>query len=59
MATSGTYYLDGPTLATATAVYTDAATTTPAADGWYSDGTISREQTSGLLGIVQTCPTCP
>ena len=56
---SGTYYIDGPTLATATAVYTDSATLIPAADGWYSDGTISREQTNGELGIVQTCPTCP
>ena len=61
MATSGTYYLNGPTLQTATLVYSDAALTTPAPDGWYSDGTIAREQTgfpNSVLGIVQSCPAC-
>lgn len=61
MATSGTYYLNGPTLQTATVVYSDAALTTPAPDGWYSDGTIAREQTgfpNSVLGIVQSCPSC-
>ena len=43
MATSGTYYLDGPSLASATAVYTDAALTTKASDGFYSNETIVRE----------------
>jgi hypothetical protein len=59
MATLGSYYIDGPTLATATAVFTDAAMTTPAADGWYSDSTSVREQISGVLSIVQTCESCP
>lgn len=55
---SGTYYIDGPTLATATAVYTDADLENPASDGWYSDGSISRQQSGGLLTFTQTCPAC-
>lgn len=37
------YYLNAPTLAEATAAYTDNWMTTCAADGMYSDGTIVRE----------------
>jgi hypothetical protein len=58
MATSGTYYLDGPSLASATAVYTDAALTTKAPDGFYSNETIVREQSSGLLLPQNDCPSC-
>lgn len=52
------YYLDGNTLADSTAVYTDAGLTTCAADGFYSDGTIVREQSGCLLLPAQTCPSC-
>ena len=55
---SGTYYIDGPTLATATAVYTDADLINVAPDGWYSDGSISRQQSGGFLTFAQTCPAC-
>lgn len=58
MATLGSYYIDGPSFASATAVYTDAAMTTPAADGWYSDGTTAREQIGGVLGFSTSCPDC-
>lgn len=58
MATLGSYYIDGPTLASATAVFTDAALTISAPDGWYSDGTTVRQQIGGVLSIVQTCPSC-
>lgn len=58
MATSGTYYLNGPTLSDATAVFSDAALTTPAADGFYSDGTVVREQVSGSLNAPASCPSC-
>lgn len=58
MAALGNYFIDAPTLAGATSVYTDAAMTIPAADGWYSDGTTVRQQIGGVLGIVQTCPSC-
>jgi hypothetical protein len=52
------YYLDGNTLADSTAVYTDAALTTCAADGFYSDGTIVRELSGCLLLPAQDCPSC-
>jgi hypothetical protein len=52
------YYLDGSTLSDSTAVYTDAALTTCAADGFYSDGTIVRELSGCLLLPAQTCPSC-
>ena len=53
-----TYYLDGTTLSNADAIYTDAALTICAADGFYSDGTISREQVSCGLLAEQSCPSC-
>ena len=53
-----TYYIDGTTLSTATAVYTDAALTTCAPDGFYSDGYVSREQVSCVLQTAQACPDC-
>lgn len=52
------YYLDGNSLATATAVYTDSALTTCAPDGYYSDGYISRQQVGCVLQPAQTCPDC-
>ena len=58
MATQSTYYLDGPSLGSATVVYTDSALTVVAADGWYSDGTISRQQSSGVLLAQSTCGDC-
>jgi hypothetical protein len=59
---SGTYYLDGDSLSSATAVYTDADITIPAAAGWYSDGVVTRYQT--LFGSLpsltfsQNCENC-
>lgn len=58
MATSGTFYLDAPSLSTATVVYSNAALTTVAANGFYSDGSIVREQVSGVLLPSVTCPSC-
>jgi hypothetical protein len=58
MATSGTFYLDAPSLSTATVVYSNATLTTVAADGYYSDGSISREQVSGTLLPPVICPAC-
>lgn len=58
MATSGTYYLNGPNLATSTAVFLDAAFTTCAPDGYYSDGTIVRQQVSCVLLPQVECPAC-
>jgi|APGre2960657404_1045060.scaffolds.fasta_scaffold00046_37 hypothetical protein len=58
MATSGTYYLNGPTLSSATAVFTDAALSICAPDGFYSDGSIVREQVSCSLLPEVICPAC-
>jgi hypothetical protein len=58
MATSGTYYLDAPSLSSATVVYSNAALTTVAANGFYSDGAIVREQVSGVLLPQQNCLAC-
>ena len=58
MATSSTYYLDAPSLSTATVVYSNAALTTVAANGYYSDGSIMRQQLGGVLLPAVTCPAC-
>jgi hypothetical protein len=58
MATSSTYYLNGPSLGSATAVFTNAALTVCAANGFYSDGVIVREQVSCVLLPQQTCTSC-
>jgi hypothetical protein len=58
MATSATFYLDAPSLGSATVVYSNSSLTTVAANGFYSDGTIVREQASGALLAQSTCPSC-
>lgn len=58
MAVTGNYYLNGPTLATSTAVFTDAALTVCAPDGYYSDGSITRLLASCKLLASQDCPNC-
>lgn len=52
------YYLDAPSLALATGVYTNAALTICAANGVYSDGNITRIQTGCVLGPAKFCPSC-
>ena len=58
MAISSTFFLDSPSLSTATAIYSDIYLTTLAPDGFYSDGTISREQLSGVLLPQAICGSC-
>lgn len=58
MATSSTYYLNGPTLGTATAVFTNSGLTVCAPNGFYSDGVIVREQVGCVLLPRQVCPSC-
>ena len=53
-----TYYIDGTTLSNSNAVFTDAAMTNCAPDGFYSDGTIVRQLLNCVLLPQQTCPTC-
>ena len=52
------YYLDGPSLALATSVYTDAELTICAPDGVYSDGSITRVLAGCVLGSSKFCPSC-
>lgn len=54
----GTYYFDGINFAQATALYTDAALTTLAADGFYSQNGIVRQQLNGILLNSQPCSEC-
>jgi hypothetical protein len=58
MATTSTYYLNGPSLLSSTAVFTDAALTTCAADGYYRQGTVVRQMVGCVLLPPQTCPSC-
>ena len=51
-------FIDGVNLADATAVYTDSSLTTLAADAYYSDLSITRQQLNGKLGSIITCPSC-
>jgi hypothetical protein len=53
-----TYYINGPTLSSSTAVFTDAAMTTCAPDGYYADGPIVRQQVGCVLLPPQECPFC-
>ena len=54
----GSYFLNGPVLATSTGIFTDEALTTDALDGYYSQGTVVRYLQSGILLPRQTCPSC-
>lgn len=58
MGVIGNYYLNGPSLASATNIYSDAALTTPAPDGFYSEGGLYRESIGGVLGALNTCESC-
>lgn len=59
MATFNTYYLNAPSLVSATTAYTDAALTTIAPDGFYSDGVNVRELVSGLFtSLIDSCSGC-
>jgi hypothetical protein len=58
MATSGSYFLNAPSLGSATAVFTDTDLSICAANGFYSDGVIVREQVDCVLLPQQTCAAC-
>lgn len=58
MPTQQTFYLDAPTLATATKVFLDSGMTLCAPDGYYSDGTVARQQVGCVLLPAETCPEC-
>jgi hypothetical protein len=52
------FYLNAPSLGSATAVFYDAALTVCAADGYYSDGLITREQVGCVLLPEEDCEFC-
>jgi hypothetical protein len=52
------FYINGPALSNSTSVFMDAALTECAADGFYSDGIISRQQVDCTLLPAQICPNC-
>lgn len=52
------FYLNAPTLTSATAIFMDSNLTICAPDGYYSDGTIVREQVSCALLPESVCPSC-
>lgn len=52
------FYINGPSLSSATSVFDDAGLTTPSANGFYSDGIVSREQIDGILLPQQICTAC-
>jgi len=60
MPTQGTYYLDTSSFATATAIYTDAALTTAASNGWYKTSSNTFRQQTGAPGnpVLSTTYTC-
>jgi hypothetical protein len=58
MANLGSYYINGPTLATATAVYTDEELIYCAPDGFYSDGSVVRQQLNCELLPAENCDVC-
>ena len=53
-----TFYIDTASFSTATAVFTDRALQTKAADGYYSDETIVRRQENGILEHAVNFPNC-
>ena len=59
---SGTYYLNGATLITSTAIFSNSTLTTAAANGFYSDGQYVVEQTGApsapILSLWTGCPSC-
>ncbi len=55
---STTYYINGTNFSTANTVYTDAELTTPASDGYYRLGGITRQQLNGQLREEEACNDC-
>tara|TARA_R110000822_G_scaffold83293_4_gene196356 strand:+ start:1229 stop:2215 length:987 start_codon:yes stop_codon:yes gene_type:complete len=53
-----TKYFNSITLNEATSVYDDSLLTVVSANGYYSDGTVTRYQTDGVLGLNLICTTC-
>lgn len=60
MAINSTFYLDAADLSSATSVYLDSLLQNIAPDGFYGDGTITRQQSAGILLTEEPCVSpCP
>lgn len=53
-----TYYINAPSFASATGVFIDSGLTQCAPDGFYSEGTVIRQQVGCILYPPITCPAC-
>jgi len=58
MAINAPFFLNAASLSLATSVYLNSILSNLAPDGFYSDGTITREQSGGVLLAAAPCPTC-
>lgn len=58
MGTTTSYFLNAPSLGSATSIYVDAAMTLYAPNGFYQQDNISRELVDGVLLPQQTCASC-
>ena len=58
MAINAPYFLDAANLTSATSVYLDSDLTYFAPDGFYKNGTVVRQQVSGVLLSVGACAAC-
>ena len=54
----GIFYFDGINFSSATSVYSNQALTTLAADGYYAQNGIVRQQLNGVLLNAQSCTSC-
>jgi uncharacterized protein (TIGR02145 family) len=58
MAINAPFFLDAANLTVATSVYLDSSLTNIAPDGFYRDGTVVRQQSSGILLAAEACASC-
>lgn len=58
MAINAPFFLDAASLDLATSVYLDSGLVNISPDGFYGDGTITRQQSSGLLLLQSDCEAC-
>ena len=56
MATSSSYYLNAPSLGSATAIFTDNALSICAPNGFYSNGTATFQVTGGAGQVTSSDP---
>ena len=58
MGVLGTYCFDGLNFSQASSLYTDSTLSVLAADGFYSQGGVVRQQSNGVLLVAQACGNC-